>query len=286
MTTLSAAVEISQIKESGPSQFQWRIDIPQETKITFGKTGPDFPGWSSTVNEFGYTVPVISKLVYTKSGPPKIEFDSGKLRVENISPAFVNVVEKAKGIEFDAVREEDTSEEELVSLKLIRQDEELQLWAINVIGASVSVRGDQIRIPEHMILTITSDIHSSLHPDTKAIYLNEVDPVLSEQINAMSLEKGLGYGRLKLQIMEDGIYRVSYRSLAALEGFPIESIESHTIKLINKDEEQTIYVADDGDGYFNENDYFDFIGRQNYSANSTQYFDPFSDINIYWLDWG
>ncbi|NQV14238.1 hypothetical protein HQ531_02185 [bacterium] len=96
----------------------------------------------------------------------------------------------------------------------------------------------------------------------------------------------MGTGKFKLYLLADGIYRISYDLLAELEDFPEDQIQSRSITLTHKGEQQPIYVNDGGDGIFDEGDYFDFIGKQNYFQGSSQYFDPFSDISVYWLDWG
>ncbi|MCF7827303.1 MAG: hypothetical protein K9N29_11715, partial [Candidatus Marinimicrobia bacterium] len=98
---------------------------------------------------------------------------------------------------------------------------------------------------------------------------------------------GLGQGKIKLYVLKDGIYRIFYDSLVAqMDDFPDEDIPSRSLTLRSRGEEQAIHVSDHDDDVFNRGDYFDFIGKQKYFGGSSQYYDAFSDINVYWLDWG
>jgi len=281
-----AATDLSQIRETGPGRFEWLIEFPESNAISFTETGVEFQGWNGTVNQAGLTVPVISKLIFTESGPPQISINVDRYRVIESPKQLFSALEQSKGADYTVSPRLDADLERLVSTKLIRSEADHQLWAINVIGARPPVNKTQFRIPEQLSLTITTDLLSYEKPADKTLYMNQVRESVSNSIKTSSSSLELSQGKMKLQVLEDGIYRITYNLLAAVEDFPSDAIESQSLRLFNKGEEQPIYVSDGGDGIFDEGDYFDFIGRQNYNSTTSQYFDPFSDINIYWLDWG
>ncbi|MFC1557845.1 C25 family cysteine peptidase [candidate division KSB1 bacterium] len=87
----------------------------------------------------------------------------------------------------------------------------------------------------------------------------------------------------KFQTEADGLYKVTYDYLIA-GGVDVSAFNPQTIKLFNKGEEVPVYVNGEQDGTFDNNDYIIFYGTRN--TDSTEYFNLYSNRNVYWLTWG
>ncbi|MBX7043040.1 MAG: hypothetical protein K1X85_09065 [Ignavibacteria bacterium] len=102
---------------------------------------------------------------------------------------------------------------------------------------------------------------------------------------------------LKIYIADDGMYRLKksdFTSAGVTTAF-----DPRTLKLYNMGIQLPVYFQGEQDGVFNDNDFIDFFGKRNYggetiSRNSTngvayttdEYYNPYSDTNVYWIDWG
>ena len=265
------------------SEIIWRVDVPPLVKISIADEGLQYQGWNQTIVDGGFKVPVKSKLIYTRSGPPQVNYDiAGNQRTYSAS-SQATIVERAKGLEL-STSSLPNSGSEVIQLKLLRDEGDHQLWALNVLGAVYSESHGEWHIPEFITIQITSDIISQPVVNSEALYLNNYEP---HNVGTLTQHAtGLGEGKVKLQVLKDGIYRIYYDSLATIPDFPDEQIPSRSLTLRERGEEQAIHVNDHGDDTFNTGDYFDFIGKQKYFDGESQYYDAFSDINVYWLDWG
>ncbi len=265
------------------SEIIWTIEFPEQPDITLNSNGLEFTGWNHTVLNNGLSVPVKTKMIYTSNGPPIIDINLGNPQSISVIDSQGPQPEQAKGLSMEAFPRE-LGNQEMVSFKHINSAEGYQLWAINVQGAQYLETDGHWLIPDQIILHITTDLRSyeTLHSD--AIYLNNVARPTTRTF--VENQTGLGEGKVKLLVLRDGIYRIFYDSLTQIPDFPSGIIDSRSLILREQGEEQAIHVTDHGDELFNGGDYFDFIGKQKYFEGSTQYFDPFTDINVYWLDWG
>jgi len=94
-------------------------------------------------------------------------------------------------------------------------------------------------------------------------------------------------GRYKILVKEDGIYQVTYQDLIDA-GMDLTSVNPKNLRLSNKGQEIAIYFKGSGDFTFDSGDYFEFWGEKNKNTFTNEYpdmyADPFSDINIYWLE--
>ena len=106
---------------------------------------------------------------------------------------------------------------------------------------------------------------------------------------------------LKLYIIEDGIYRINKSDFIAA-GINPNSINPRTVKLFYQGTQHPIYFEGEQDGVFNDNDYFDFYGKRKYGGLTIsykefggtnvvdyitdEYFNLYSDTNVYWVGWG
>ncbi len=261
----------------------WTIDIPDMDLINISNLGLEYPGWNHTVLGNGMRVPVKTKLMYTQTSPPS----GDALLVDPQSFHFVDASlarsDQAKGMDAEALSQSDISEE-LISFKLIKHLEGYDLWAVNVLGGQYDPTSRQWIIPSQIAATLSVDISLPASSGSEDLYLNKLNESIQRPMRIN--RTGLGNGKIKLFVLKDGIYRIYYDSLAVLPDFPEEIISSRSLKLRERGEQQAIHVTDHGDGIFNGGDHFDFIGKQKYFEGTSQYYDAFSDINVYWLDWG
>jgi len=95
--------------------------------------------------------------------------------------------------------------------------------------------------------------------------------------------------RYKISIKETGLYQITYVDLIEAE-VPVDQFDTRNLKIINRGLEIPIYFKGGEDGNFNLGDYFEFWGEINRSSLTEKYADvytdPFTDINIYWLEIG
>ena len=265
------------------SEIIWTIEIPNVSHIGVKSDGLEYSGWNQTVLDNGFRVPVKSKLIFTLTGPPTIDFDLGTPQVVPVSESQSFIMEQAKGMDIQALPVQ-TMGREIVSLKHVRDGDGYQLWAVNVLGAEFNESTGAWIIPGQITVNIGTDLMPSSLVDNSELYLNHYTPTSHGTLAANN--SGLGQGKVKLHILRDGIYRIYYDSLSQTPDFPSGPISSRSLILRERGAEQAIHVNDHGDEIFNGGDYFDFIGKQKYFDGESQYFDAFSDINVYWLDWG
>jgi hypothetical protein len=100
---------------------------------------------------------------------------------------------------------------------------------------------------------------------------------------------------VKLQIPEDGIYRIDYNQLISY-GISPQNLNPKTLKIYSKGIELPIYIFGENDLSFDPGDYIEFWAEKNYgSLNYTNivnlgedylnYMDRYSDTSIVWLSW-
>lgn len=106
---------------------------------------------------------------------------------------------------------------------------------------------------------------------------------------------------IKMYVSSDGIYRINKSDFISA-GINPDNIDPRTVKVLNGGVQIPIYFFGEQDGTFNDSDYFDFFGKRNYGGLSkvyeesngnmnviytvNEYFNLYSDTNIYWIDWG
>jgi hypothetical protein len=109
---------------------------------------------------------------------------------------------------------------------------------------------------------------------------------------------------LKVFIAEDGMYRINKIDFLNA-GVNTAALDPRTVKVFYKGNQVPIYFSGEGDGIFNDSDYFDFYAQRNYggitytykefnssSGSSTvidyvtdEYYNQYSDTNVYWIGW-
>lgn len=103
---------------------------------------------------------------------------------------------------------------------------------------------------------------------------------------------------LKLYINDDGIYRINKIDFTNA-GINTNNIDPRTVKVYYKGNQVPIYFEGEGDGNFDDNDFFDFFGERNYGGLTNtydgsnvlayvtdEYYNLYSDTNVYWIGWG
>lgn len=95
--------------------------------------------------------------------------------------------------------------------------------------------------------------------------------------------------RLRLIVVEDGLYHVTATDLENAN-VDISQIIPSSFRLSNKGNDIALYLSGDQDNSFDPGDYIEFWGEENrktfIDTYSDEYADPFSDENVYWLEWG
>ena len=86
----------------------------------------------------------------------------------------------------------------------------------------------------------------------------------------------------KLSVEETGVYLLDYAYFDSL-GIDITYFDPSTLKIFNKGQEIPLYVRGQEDGRFDQQDYLEFYGQQNFGDST--YYDLYTDTNIYWLTW-
>jgi len=282
ISLISAASIKQRVVEKASGHFEWQIHSLESIDVTVTASGIEYSGWGTTIDTHGHTIPVLSKLIYTSNGPPIIEAVVKGIKTIQVIDNGNVAVETAKGIDLTVSPDVFTSG--YMNTKLISTMGPYQLWAINVYGVVYNSEINRYEAPDELILTIKGGSRSATQTIENDLYLNHIANASPNAIE--SNRGGLGQGKFKLYVLTDGIYRIYYDSLKLVQDFPLDEIRSQTITLSSRSEQKPLYVHDGGDGLFDDGDYFDFIGIRNYSSSTSQYFDPFTDLSIYWLDWG
>ncbi|MBK8553014.1 MAG: hypothetical protein IPL53_18915 [Ignavibacteria bacterium] len=103
---------------------------------------------------------------------------------------------------------------------------------------------------------------------------------------------------LKVSVINDGVNRINKPDFVSA-GINTGSVDPRTVKVLHNGSEIPIYFSGEQDGVFNDGDYFDFYGTRNYGGitntynqlnivvyTTNEYYNEYSDTNVYWIDWG
>jgi len=88
---------------------------------------------------------------------------------------------------------------------------------------------------------------------------------------------------LKLAVIADGLYKISYEDLFAA-GWSVAALNPATLQLFHRGEEVPLYVRDDGDELFETGESLEFFGNR--LAGDSSFYNDFTDENVYWLTGG
>lgn len=103
---------------------------------------------------------------------------------------------------------------------------------------------------------------------------------------------------LKMYVVQDGMHRIE-RSDFTNAGINTSVIDPRTVKVFNNGNQIPIFFSGQQDGSFDASDFFDFYGQRNYGGPTkvydhlnnvaytlNEYYNQYSDTNVYWIDWG
>ncbi|MCE1163863.1 MAG: C25 family cysteine peptidase [Bacteroidetes bacterium] len=103
---------------------------------------------------------------------------------------------------------------------------------------------------------------------------------------------------LKMYVINNGIHRIEKADFTNA-GISVTGLDPRTVKVYYKGNQVPIYFYGEGDGTFDDGDYFDFYGTRNYGGltntydeagnvayTTNEYYNPYSDTSVYWIGWG
>lgn len=274
----------SDVKEVSPGVFEWTIQAPALDAISIDKNGIEIHGWNVSVDGNGFKVPVLSKLVYTHGEEPTVRIHEGSFTELHLHHQMSALKEQVKGLNLSPGPHTLNSRNDRIHIEFIGKEGTKSLWAVSYFGAQLDPIQALGKVPSDPItLNIRSGIENGDASQRNELFLNR--PRENRNLSR-PVTTGLGIGKIKFHVLRDGIYRIYFDDIQDLDGVHDQPISSRSLRLFNRGEEQPLFVEDGRDGVFDRGDFFDFIGKQNYFSGSTQHYDPFSDINVYWLDWG
>ncbi len=95
--------------------------------------------------------------------------------------------------------------------------------------------------------------------------------------------------RIRLVVVEKGVYKVTGADLEE-HGIDLNRLDPRTFRLVNRGQEVPFLLYGEQDGRFDPDDYIEFLGEPNdgtfLKEYPDMYKDPFTDENVYWLEWG
>lgn len=86
--------------------------------------------------------------------------------------------------------------------------------------------------------------------------------------------------RYKIEVNEDGIYRISYDDLVAA-GFDPSGVDPHFLRMVHDDQDVAILVEGEADGSFDPGDAVLFYGKRYVGDITNQ--EHYTSTNVYWL---
>lgn len=284
ISSLFPSNDVSNVQEIAPGTYMWTITQPEQGELVVGLNGVELGGWNTTINSHGLKIPVLSKLAYTLHEEPRITITGSNWVELEHELHFTPLKEQVKGMKLEGIDHPAAEVREEYHLEFLGKTGAYSLWSVSIFGARVDSHSDRLQVRTGQIAVQIQVDHSDNIPhENREIYLNK--PLTKQSLGKTS-NQGLGAGKVKLHVLRDGIYRIYYEDIKDLDGVEDQSISSQSLRLFNRGEEQAMFVSDGRDGVFDSGDFFDFLGEQNYFSGATQYYDPFSDVNVYWLDWG
>jgi hypothetical protein len=233
------------------------------------------------------TISSKTKLVYVNPNNAKITFNfENEGIVSNNSSLFLSDI--STGIETSTKRPYTAKKpQNYLSKKVLRiVHQDIELWSITINPIRYDEVSHQYSNIQSFQVSINTGIIGNVVQNQKTIfknlYLNQIEPQINVTLNN---NVGLAKGKVKIKISKDGIYRIYFTDLInrdILSG-PIDAFD---IKIKNKGIEIPIYIEHQNDNLFSNGDYIEFLAKKNYGNSDTRYLDPYTDINVYWLDWG
>ncbi len=155
---------------------------------------------------------------------------------------------------------------------------------------TIRIRYRNIIPPRTAMPAAEADILNKLVANSDQLSLISPHPPVQKQTGKKRMDFGSDVNhRARIIVEESGIYQITGNDLVEA-GINIEDIDPVTLRLTNRGNEVAYYLVGDQDGSFDPDDFFEFWGEPNQKTFIDQfpdeYADPFSDENVYWLEWG
>lgn len=273
--------------------IQWtELSLPQRT--SFSDKNLTITNWDQSGLWDGYLVPIQTRFVYVHPSTARISATVGEiLHIPTSTPPVRQheMMLDGSGVPKPVLSNtQQFNQNEWYRTKVISRQGENELWAVTIFGARYSDGSLDWEVPTSIDLQIHTGLtHLQLpQPGQRqpfGKYLLNQQPAIPTNTVLTNDLAGLSTGKLKLSVSRDGIYRVHFEDFSdSIE--ILAPIPSASITLTNRGVAVPIFVEDHGDGIFGSGDYFEFIGKMNRRNLPNYYYDPYSDVNVYWLDWG
>lgn len=158
-----------------------------------------------------------------------------------------------------------------------------QKFTLNIIfpAGGTMPKGSTIATPETQML-------GKLVANKSQVHLNAV----AASQTSLNKEGGSSIDhdrRLRVIVVEDGIYQITGQDLEDI-GLDISTIPPKSFRVTNKGQDVAIFLRGEQDDVLDPEDYLEFWGERNEQTLTEEipelYADPFSDENVYWLEWG
>ncbi|MCF7801040.1 MAG: hypothetical protein K9N34_03370 [Candidatus Marinimicrobia bacterium] len=249
-------------------------------------------GWDSFGVRDGYLVPIQTRFIHVNPAKTNVRLSLGAL--SGFEPEAVPHIQEERMLDGNAVTKDrtlraDAPSDAWYAIKTISRKSGEAVLAVTLYGAKFDENSGKWLIPDQLTLTIETGLITLRAPRDQeqgsfGSYLINASTTRHPQTQTLTPAAGLGAGKLKLSVSQDGIYRVRYSDFRDSLDIP-GSIASQSLTLRQRGTRQPIFVEDHGDGVFGDGDYLEFVGKMNRLDEPTRYYDPFSDVNVYWLDW-
>lgn len=154
----------------------------------------------------------------------------------------------------------------------------------NLLIFPFKVNGQKLTYAKKIKLNIISNTFSKIDGDK--IFSEPKINKLNIGFNIQQTQEEFEY---KIFVKRDGVYKITYEDLKKA-GIDLKGVPAPRLRVKNNGVEIPIYVYSGGDGIFNEGDYIEFYAerRKNKFAGGRDdlYNDPFTDVNVYFLEVG
>lgn len=288
----SALPVASQIELQRSGVIEWS-ESHLHTNATIRDDGIHIDGWGAVGVRNNYVVPIKTRFIYVDPARATVRLVMGSL---NIMPVETEpqiqrerMLDGTDHLKFLS-RPADADDSRWYTTKVISRNGGQALWAVTLYGARYDANTRAWQVPEQLTLSIATGFSTLRAPgqhETGSFgpYLINAPTTGGAQIPTTPSTDGLGQGKLKLSVSRDGIYRVRYADFKDSLDIP-GPVASQSLTLRNRGSRVPLFVEDHGDGVFGDGDYVEFVGKMNRLNEMNHYYDPYSDVNVYWLNWG
>ena len=253
--------------------------------MVWNGNGPRLENWPQISENGGYLVPAKVMLCWVLPEQFRVTYEYGSLHSLSPTQLPVPVLERMKSGNSAEPLDRAVSPSTWWRSETLSRQGPYELVSLTLFGARYVVEQNQWQVPTAPVMSIHTGVSGtgSFSFSSRTEVLNQ-RPAINQPQFLESQTTGLGIGKLKILVMDDGIYRVSYDSLKARYD-DFTPVSDDIVSLMNNGRPVPIHIASGGDGEFGPGDYLTFLGHRNPSGIEDRYYNPYSDINVYWLDW-